>query len=425
MRLITIDDANGDPSNGARISYQPPTSWINGAIGGCPGCAGPSLQIAFMNTWHGSVFNGKNKTGAASPPTATMFFFDTVIDLDVYSGTSDMTFFIDGVPADTFSHAPTGAPGFLANVTVFTSQPLPLQNHTLGIQNGSSGPSLVILDSITYASGDGGSPTASTTGTSSTGPSGIPVPQSGEPHTSRTQAILGTVLSVGVVLALALLFLWFRRRRSRRIIGHVMPSPPPSISDLPEIHVITPYLKAHAPPSSIAVANPLDVGTPAQPQVPTSEKTRNPETRSLAASSIRRQYLQRELRAAQEEIVDINGLERHLSTSRRWSSTTRNLQGAVAQLETARQRNEALVARIQELEGQLQSAWALGLSDDPPPGYTSLLVCNMSGAGERWIDIKITARGEALMTNRRPDPISSSTPSAFSHARDALAIAIP
>ncbi|KAF7290477.1 F-box domain-containing protein [Mycena kentingensis (nom. inval.)] len=34
-----------------------------------------------------------------------------------------------------------------------------------------------------------------------------------------------------------------------------------------------------------------------------------------------------------------------------------------------REQNAALSARIRELEGQLRSQWALGLSDEPPPGY--------------------------------------------------------
>jgi BMFP domain-containing protein YqiC len=38
-------------------------------------------------------------------------------------------------------------------------------------------------------------------------------------------------------------------------------------------------------------------------------------------------------------------------------------------LAQARLQNEALQQRIQALEEQLQSQWALGLSDEPPPGY--------------------------------------------------------
>ncbi|KAJ7124602.1 hypothetical protein C8R43DRAFT_1135557 [Mycena crocata] len=42
----------------------------------------------------------------------------------------------------------------------------------------------------------------------------------------------------------------------------------------------------------------------------------------------------------------------------------------------ARQRNLMLIAWIEELERQMQSAWALGLSDDSPPGYTAAAGCD-------------------------------------------------
>jgi hypothetical protein len=44
---------------------------------------------------------------------------------------------------------------------------------------------------------------------------------------------------------------------------------------------------------------------------------------------------------------------------------------AVVDLERSRQQNDELQSRIAELEAQLQSAWALGLSNEPPPGYVA------------------------------------------------------
>ncbi|KAJ6587647.1 hypothetical protein DFH09DRAFT_231133 [Mycena vulgaris] len=202
---------------------------------------------------------------------------------------------------------------------------------------------------------------------------------SGTRHVVGTPQLVGAVLSVGAVIAFSALFLWVRRRRRRESARRARPLASSSFPLLPEVHIITPYRNAHPPPSniegttwSIAVASPFgDAAAVAQPHVPMSEHS---DPRSVETSSVRRQYLQHGLRARQEEIVDIDGLERGLSTAQRWSSTTnRNLGRAVAQLENARQGNEALVARIQELEAQLQSAWALRLSDDPPPGYTTLL----------------------------------------------------
>jgi hypothetical protein len=84
--------------------------------------------------------------------------------------------------------------------------------------------------------------------------------------------------------------------------------------------------------------------------------------RNITTSHIRRQVIQEELRAVQEQIVDVGELERRVTkTSDSWDLRSK--------LEAARERNEQLLARIQELEADLRSAWALGLSDDPPPGY--------------------------------------------------------
>ncbi|KAJ6573936.1 hypothetical protein DFH09DRAFT_383691 [Mycena vulgaris] len=226
-RTVVIDDANGDPTNGNTVLYEPPTSWMNGAIGKCSGCTGPSPQIAYMNTWHGAAFNGKNKNDNAfdnaSPPTATVSFFGTSVSVQCILsnslsnpiGTSDMTFFIDDVSKDTFSHTPTGAPGFLSNVTVFTSQPLPLDNHTLVIQNGQSGPSLIILDSITYSTSDDDAPTASRTTSPSNSSTAASVKGVAQ-NPNNVAAIVGAVFAVlAVLLLLALAFLYIRHRRIR------------------------------------------------------------------------------------------------------------------------------------------------------------------------------------------------------------------
>jgi hypothetical protein len=148
-----------------------------------------------------------------------------------------------------------------------------------------------------------------------------------------------------------------------------------------EISTVSPFMKAYVPPSRGAYA----VTAPRNPGIAPSKHSDN---RSIIASTVRRQYLERELRAAQEKIIDINDLERHNSplsgtvpTSRserirrlfpvRGNSTRRNSQQVPrSELDAARQRNEELLARIRDLEAQMESAWALGLSDEPPPGYS-------------------------------------------------------
>jgi len=109
------------------------------------------------------------------------------------------------------------------------------------------------------------------------------------------------------------------------------------------------------------------------------------EAQRISASTIRRQYLANELRAAQEKIAEVGELERRtlsanapqeslggllrVPSNRSTSTTTTSgSQGLVSRL---RERNEMLAARIRELEAQIRSPWAMGLSDEPPPGYVA------------------------------------------------------
>ncbi|KAJ7508732.1 hypothetical protein B0H11DRAFT_1901534 [Mycena galericulata] len=138
---------------------------------------------------------------------------------------------------------------------------------------------------------------------------------------------------------------------------------------------------------NITFTSPIPIPSPASVTSFPSNGDASDDSAAGNISTVRRQYLQRELRAAQEKIVDIEDVERHAEPTR----TTRGLfperKGRILRLLSARsttttgsgstdhdlslrERNEMLTARIQELEGQLRSPWARGLSDEPPPGYS-------------------------------------------------------
>ncbi|KAJ7726382.1 hypothetical protein B0H16DRAFT_1735697 [Mycena metata] len=101
-------------------------------------------------------------------------------------------------------------------------------------------------------------------------------------------------------------------------------------------------------------------------------------SRISRSATIRRQYLESELRRTQEQMVDIDSLTmRGSPRSSRMSLATilgspagESNQELADLLKAARDRNASLAARIEALESQMQSAWAQGLSDEPPPGYT-------------------------------------------------------
>jgi len=120
-----------------------------------------------------------------------------------------------------------------------------------------------------------------------------------------------------------------------------------------------------------------------EPLSPMPEQPDNPfdsvDERIARRATMRREYLESELRRTQEQIVDIDSLTtRGSPTSSRMSLATKlgspngddGPQDMAELLKAAGERNVMLMARIEALESQMQSAWALGLSDQPPPGYT-------------------------------------------------------
>ncbi|KAJ7459343.1 hypothetical protein FB451DRAFT_1372046 [Mycena latifolia] len=340
------------------IQFKPSNAGLSKDIGGCSGCRTPNSSLALDRTFTGGLFDpGINQAKGGKPLTALQLFWAKVYrplprisvicilsnSLTSPPGVSDMTFLIDGVEEGNFSHTPTGTrPRFVSNTTVFTSSDLPLQMHNITVQNGriGGGPSLAILDFMSI----------------------------------RTrEIIIGSVVSSALIMvALCLWALWFKRRRKGTA----------KVEDAAETGAVSPFMKTYRPVSMLHVA-PTNVPQGSTRAVVGNAAATQPDARSLTASSIRRQYLQRELRAAQERIVDLEDLPRHndrISDAARGGRILRVLSARIgatspqvpsAELDDARRRNEELVARIRELEALMESAWALGLSDDPPPGYTA------------------------------------------------------
>ncbi|KAJ7611231.1 hypothetical protein FB45DRAFT_875435 [Roridomyces roridus] len=85
----------------------------------------------------------------------------------------------------------------------------------------------------------------------------------------------------------------------------------------------------------------------------------------------RRAYLQNELRAAQEKIAHIQSQSTQVHAPRTLVrfGTGRGSQGESETVAQLREQNATYEARIRQLEAEMMSPWALGLSDELPPGY--------------------------------------------------------
>ncbi|KAJ7438663.1 hypothetical protein B0H11DRAFT_2254476 [Mycena galericulata] len=173
--------------------------------------------------------------------------------------------------------------------------------------------------------------------------------------TLPTGAVIGIILGTFSILSLAILLVWLRRRHQLR------------------------QQNTYANDMSASTPNPYPVFFPdLSSAIPINhiDTTDNSDARSI--TKVRREYLRNELRAAQEKIIHIQNLERRPSSTRGAGRIMRLLSGRRASgagglpdlVSELRDKNEMLTARIHELETQMESPWALGLSDEPPPGYT-------------------------------------------------------
>jgi hypothetical protein len=90
----------------------------------------------------------------------------------------------------------------------------------------------------------------------------------------------------------------------------------------------------------------------------------------------RLRYLEKEILATRARMVEIDARTRVQEQPAETPSPAANV-AAVESSSNGPSTTEpdgevaALRARIRELETQSHGAWALGLSDDPPPGYTA------------------------------------------------------
>jgi hypothetical protein len=109
----------------------------------------------------------------------------------------------------------------------------------------------------------------------------------------------------------------------------------------------------------------------------TTPSTPPVSTLSSKAAQVRQEYITNQMREAQMQLNAMQGIVGPVSSVRSGSGSVsgsgfdgdRSGAGSEVDLQQARRQNEALQERIRALEGQLQSQWALGLSDEAPPGY--------------------------------------------------------
>ncbi|GLB34615.1 hypothetical protein LshimejAT787_0201800 [Lyophyllum shimeji] len=431
-RNRTIDDTFGDSVTGAKPVYLPEGNWDGPNCDPSHCHIIPSPDNAFARTYSAATYvpGGGARTAEFSFKGTDIYVFFILANNVPNAWTETFCKFVLDGQATDYHHAPSQSTDYQYNALVYSQHNLPNVDHTLLISaDGYSTLSFMNFDYAIYTVDDGTSPspaspnppqstatvtqqppgatspprtvttviggntvvtqvtdTASPTSpvvgwpsnstsimaasqTQSSTTTGTAVVTNGgstgatSTHRSPTGAIAGGVVG-GILLLLLILALLFLLRRRRRKLA--VDSSDVSDSGGP---VLIPFTSTQptTPQSSPEVRTaPHDAATFLIP-----ERKRWPPVQSSTTSMSTSSEALRAQRQA--ELSDqISGLTRTMqgtSNSRSTgSASTSGWEGS--EVSRVMEQNIAMKAEIEQLKAQLHSDWALGLSNDPPPGYS-------------------------------------------------------
>ncbi|KAJ7142991.1 hypothetical protein C8R44DRAFT_974434 [Mycena epipterygia] len=248
--------------------------------------------------------------------------------------------------------------------TSVLSTPTPTSPSVSSLPSTAQGLSASQTQTFTPTSSISGSPTQSSSISSSiiSGSSGASQPHASSALRSlrHTRAVIAISVSMGVVLIIVLITLVFglrhRRRRTRTAARRTNQ----------QANTVSPFT---------LLDSQMDVPNNSNTTAPGPDESNG---HSISASTLRRQHLKNQLR---EKMVDIADLERSTAVAVPPPSAPRRFLRLLSTRSTSQRESdggqdlaselEAARARIHELEAHMNSEWALGFSDEPPPWYTA------------------------------------------------------
>ncbi|KAF7296677.1 F-box domain-containing protein [Mycena chlorophos] len=192
------------------------------------------------------------------------------------------------------------------------------------------------------------------------------------PTHSKAGLVAGVTVAAVVVVLLVLALLFVRRRRARkpRILDVLDDLDKPSRASSTGVSEITPFRDAEVDADSMDLPTAAFAADsmPATGSATTLRVVNDPDGTTLLtpapppapskAAQQRQEQLRNQLEAVQAQL---GALERGSQQQQHAGPGPR-----ASDLET---QNAALRLRVRELEAQMESQWANGLSDEPPPGY--------------------------------------------------------
>ncbi|KAJ6562193.1 hypothetical protein B0H19DRAFT_942719 [Mycena capillaripes] len=156
----TIDDVFGDSVTGVMVQYLPevPASdeplWINQTS--CAGCLNvPDATLTLDNTWSAARYlaNVGSLSLSMKFTGTSIYVFFVVPNFAAGSGLASTVrcdFFIDGIPAGSFTHESDGSGEFAYNALVYKNTTVSDGDHVLLIETTGADPAIIIFDYAIY-----------------------------------------------------------------------------------------------------------------------------------------------------------------------------------------------------------------------------------------------------------------------------------
>ncbi|KAH7874868.1 uncharacterized protein C8R40DRAFT_1170977 [Lentinula edodes] len=413
----SIDDTLGDSVTGVRPTYLPDTTgvWEDNT---CSGCAlVPDISSAFDGTYTAATYNPELKNISISFDfigTAIYIFF--ILSNDPNPGISTSTlanFTLDGTLVSTFSHSPnssSSAPSFYFNESALAFSETGMKNSSHQMVISTSGLSSNYWLNFDYALYTFQRPDTTTSSVSSSSSSSSSSASSTTDYSSSQSdsktvsagAIAGGVIGGVAALAIVAVVWFFCQRRTKSEDNDYHNDDPNTVLQ----REIDPFIL----PLAVDSTHPNDSSRPSSTfrtstallqrtttgiseGVPRTSSTIPPPLPLDSKSAIRRQRqqdLERQMQQITDEIKDLqieaaernDGRDPTMSSSisapgRSLSSVARSRSMRSPRSADGKEDVSQLKAQIQAmsehiayLQDQQNSAWAQGLSDEPPPGYS-------------------------------------------------------
>ncbi|RXW12972.1 hypothetical protein EST38_g12881 [Candolleomyces aberdarensis] len=387
----TIDDTAGDSVTGAKPIFFPADRglWKDQTCIDC--LINPDVRLVFGNTYTAATYIpelGKMSISMRFNGTAIYVFFVLVNSADPrVIPETQCDFVLDNGPPLSFGYdSDRESSGYKYNQLVYSNTGLPPGDHLLEIVTNN-------LDHRVYVNFDyaiytyvvsfamyffGKPPDESDrhddgTGTSATDPSSAQpnnTASSGLSKGGRIGVVVASVLgSILLLLAIAFLFLRYRRGRLDEEEKYVSSDIAPFSHNDWNHHPLPSTFQHPSVVASYSTA-------PTQEALSVSTTTWTDSKRGVHLAANRHADEQERVRQArQAEINDrLRALQQEMDQLRASSGGggPQDGNGGADAMTEMREQMERMKREIEALRANQRSEWALGLTDEPPPGYTSM-----------------------------------------------------